>query len=68
MPTKADSWALVDETGRAVDEHRFATQAEAHTSAHGTVRHGPRRLTNGQPMLVGRTVWTAQVDASGVAS
>ena len=59
------SWALVDENGQAVNGERFATDAEAHMSANG--KRGPRRLTNGKPMLVGRNVWTAQVDATGKA-
>ena len=67
MTMTTGNWALVDETGRAVNDERFATQADAHMGARGTAQ-GPRRLDNGQPMLVGRTVWTAQVDANGMAS
>jgi hypothetical protein len=61
----AMSWALVDENGVAVNAERFATAAEAHMSAND--KRGPRRFGEGKgrPMLVGQTVWTAQVDASG---
>ena len=57
------SWALVDENGQAVTDERFATVEEAHVSAND--KRGPRRLPSGKPMLVGRNVWTAQVDAQG---
>jgi hypothetical protein len=59
------NWALVDENGVAVTDERFPTAADAHASAQG----GRRRFGTGkgQPMLIGRTVWTSQVDASGRA-
>ena len=59
------SWALVDENGQAVNGERFATDTEAHMSAND--RRGPRRFGEGKgrPMLVGRNVWTSQVDAQG---
>ena len=54
------TWALVDENGVAVNTDRFPTAADAHMSA-----QGGRARANGKPLLVGRNVWTAQVDANG---
>ena len=53
-------FALVDLNGQAINGERFATDTEAHMSAQG----GRRRFGEGkgQTMLVGRTVWIAQVD------
>lgn len=59
-------FALVDENNTAVNDERFATSAEAYQSATGSSR-GPRRLANGQPMLLRRTVWVAPVGADGKA-
>lgn len=58
----SSGWALVNEHGVAINNERFGSPGEAHSSAGSGRRFGEGK---GQPVIVGRTVWTAQVGKDG---